>query len=150
MTRGQRNNNPLNIRKGSQWKGLVRTPEEKHFCVFSSMLYGIRAALVLLRTYKYRYHCVTISQIISRWAPPSENDTNKYIDMVVSLMLSQIPSSDVYHNELVNNRGDVVVNIWFNKTFPHSILYYLLSAMAIVESNYFINRAEFDVAVGIL
>lgn len=150
MTRGERNNNPLNIRKGSNWKGLVKTPEEKQFCVFSSILYGIRAALVLLRTYKYKYHCVTISQIISRWAPPSENDTQKYIDMVVSLMLSQIPSSDVYHNELVKKRGDLVVNIWLNKTFPHSILYHLLSAMAIVESHYFISKTEFDVSVGLL
>ena len=49
------------------------------------MEYGIRAAFCLLRTYatKYRLNCV--KDIITRWAPPSENDTQSYIRHVCLL-----------------------------------------------------------------
>ena len=83
------NNNPLNIRAGkSKWLGQVlpqRGSGEGAFCHFQSMEYGIRAAFCLLRTYatKYRLNCV--KDIITRWAPPSENDTQSYIRHVCVL-----------------------------------------------------------------
>ena len=83
------NNNPLNIRAGkSKWLGQVlpqRGSGEGAFCHFQSMEYGIRAAFCLLRTYatKYRLNCV--KDIITRWAPPSENDTQNYIRHVCVL-----------------------------------------------------------------
>lgn len=49
---------------------------------FQSMIYGLRAGFVLLRRYIERYNLRTISQIVSRWAPPSENATQLYIDYV--------------------------------------------------------------------
>ena len=42
------------------------------------MPYGYRAAFVTLATYNAR-GWNTIETIISRWAPPNENDTKKYI-----------------------------------------------------------------------
>jgi hypothetical protein len=42
------------------------------------MPYGYRAAFVTLATYNAR-GWNTIEKIVSRWAPPSENDTEKYI-----------------------------------------------------------------------
>ena len=83
------NNNPLNIRAGkSKWLGQVlpqRGSGEGAFCHFESMEYGLRAAFCLLRTYatKYRLNCV--KDIITRWAPPSENDTQSYIRHVCVL-----------------------------------------------------------------
>ena len=83
------NNNPLNIRAGkSKWLGQVlpqRGSGEGAFCHFQSMEYGIRAAFCLFRTYatKYRLNCV--KDIITRWAPPSENDTQNYIRHVCVL-----------------------------------------------------------------
>ena len=45
MTRGLRNNNPLNIRKNStKWQGLSATQTDKSFFQFTSMAYGYRAA----------------------------------------------------------------------------------------------------------
>ena len=84
MTRGERNNNPLNIRKvaGQHWRGEAlpqRGSGEGAFCCFESMAYGIRAAFCLLRTYRDKYKLVCIEDIITRWAPPSENDTPAYI-----------------------------------------------------------------------
>ncbi len=91
MTRGLRNNNPLNIRKvpGTRWQGEVlplrgsgEGAGDRSFVRFESIEYGIRAAFVLLRTYSIKYKANCIQDIISRWAPPSENDTEKYIKNV--------------------------------------------------------------------
>lgn len=79
-TRGVRNKNPLNIRWSNTVNWLGQTGHDnKGFCQFVTMQYGLRAAFALLRTYNRRYGCKTIRQIVSRWAPPTENDTAAYI-----------------------------------------------------------------------
>jgi hypothetical protein len=45
-------------------------------------VWGLRALAVVLRTYQKKYRLNTIAQIISRWAPSSENDTKAYITSV--------------------------------------------------------------------
>lgn len=85
--RGIRNNNPLNIRKGNNWKGERQNQTDKSFEEFVSMEYGIRAGFVLLRNYITGYSGKTtpfdtVRKIVRRWAPPSENATQKYIDFV--------------------------------------------------------------------
>ena len=95
MTIGQRNNNPLNIRrvKGQKWKGEAPFPPPLEgtgeapgsFVHFSSLTYGLRAAFCILRTYRNKYHAVCIEDIITRWAPPTENDTHTYISAVCKL-----------------------------------------------------------------
>lgn len=82
IPRGIRNNNPLNIRIGNSWFGEVENPTDKEFEQFVSMKYGLRAAFVLLRRYIKRYGLRTIRDIISRWAPASENNTRAYINDV--------------------------------------------------------------------
>lgn len=83
MTRGQRNNNPLNIRRSSdKWLGMADTQTDPAFVVFRSMHYGIRAAVIILRNYYKKHHLCTIQEIISRWAPLSENDTYRYVEYV--------------------------------------------------------------------
>ena len=106
---GLRNNNPLNIRyvPGTRWQGslpqegrlesleeqvnaapapqrgasshLRRRKEGVSFVRFSSMEFGLRAAYKILDTYRRKYHANCIRDIITRWAPPSENDTEQYI-----------------------------------------------------------------------
>ena len=88
MTRGERNNNPLNIRRvvGTNWKGEIVAPiEDKQFVQFASLSWGLRAAFCILRTYRDKYQAVCIEDIITRWAPPTENDTRKYICNVCRL-----------------------------------------------------------------
>ena len=82
--RGIRNNNPLNIRKSKDnWQGLRTLQEDREFCQFSSMAYGWRAAFVILcKTYYGKYKLKTIRAIITRWAPPKENNTEAYIRRV--------------------------------------------------------------------
>ena len=43
---------------------------------------GIRALMKILLTYRFTHKKTDVDSIISRWAPPSENDTNAYIDFV--------------------------------------------------------------------
>lgn len=82
IPRGIRNNNPLNIRIGNTWQGEVSHPTDTEFEQFISMKWGLRAGFVLLRRYIERYGLRTIRDIISRWAPASENNTRAYINAV--------------------------------------------------------------------
>ena len=61
------------------WKGQIGNSHG--FCSFISMEYGCRAALVLLRSY-IRRGFNTIELIVNRWAPPTENNTERYISFV--------------------------------------------------------------------
>ena len=71
-------NNIFNIRAGqAQWLGMTGT--RKGFVEFDTQEHGIRAWLVLMRNYRRRYGCRTIRQIVTRYAPPSENNTERYI-----------------------------------------------------------------------
>jgi len=79
-SRGIRNNNPLNIRRNprNRWRGLRKEQTDKSFCQFAEMKWGLRAAIRLMENY-IRRGAQTPRQIISRWAPPSENDTASYV-----------------------------------------------------------------------
>ena len=81
MTRGLRNCNPLNIRRvaGTKWKGQSASQTDRRFVQFREVEWGLRAAFCILRTYARRYDAVCIRDIVRRWAPPSENDTEQYI-----------------------------------------------------------------------
>ena len=81
IPRGLRNNNPLNIRHSAdRFQGEI-AGRDKSFKSFSSLAYGYRAAFVILGTYLSQ-GCNTIEKIISRWAPPAENNTDSYIFQV--------------------------------------------------------------------
>ena len=95
-----RNNNPLNIRRSAanKWQGETKAlPQrgsgegashgtgEGAFCSFIDISYGLRAAFCILRTYRNKYKAVCIEDIVTRWAPPTENDTQKYIHDVCKL-----------------------------------------------------------------
>lgn len=82
LPRGLKNNNPLNIRIGNTWLGEMPNPTDNEFEQFVSVRYGLRAAFCILRRYIVRYRLNTIRLVISRWAPSSENFTEKYIDTV--------------------------------------------------------------------
>lgn len=75
-------NNPLNIRynKSNSWLGL--TGSKNGFCEFDSLFHGFRAALIILKRYR-QYGKVSVTDIISRWAPKADNNnTEAYINFV--------------------------------------------------------------------
>ena len=98
--RGIRNNNPLNIRKGSNWKGERPNQKDRAFEEFQTMQYGIRAGFIILRKYVTGYNGLTnkfntIEKIVRRWAPPTENVTQRYIDFVAKDMGITVLSTEL-------------------------------------------------------
>ena len=110
QSRGWRNNNPLNIRRGERWMGLTPTQSDVAFCRFQSMEFGYRAAAKVLKSY-YRYltqkgRAFTVRNIISRWAPASENNTEGYIRRVTLLLLGENYSTTKFVPEVELGRPD--------------------------------------------
>ena len=71
-------NNIFNIRAGhAQWQGMTGT--QQGFVEFVNREYAIRAWLVLMRNYRRQHGCDSIRKIVTRFAPPTENNTAKYI-----------------------------------------------------------------------
>ena len=87
VPRGIRNNNPLNIRRSKdKWKGMKALQSDAQFVQFESLEWGWRAAFYLLtRTYYHKYRLFTIRAIVTKWAPPSENNSKAYVENVSRL-----------------------------------------------------------------
>ena len=127
MTRGYRNNNPLNMRHDNdRWQGEVVPSQDGAFKQFETMAWGYRAAFKLLHNYQKNNGCRILSDFINRWAPPSENNTAAYIATVAS----RAGLSDVSQIDTLN--GDTMRAV--------------VSAMSYVENGVEANEA--DVAAG--
>jgi len=81
--RSIRNNNPGNIKKtNTQWEGMTEEQTDSTFVSFDSPEMGVRALARVLNTYNTQYNLDDISGMVSRFAPPTENDTQNYIKFV--------------------------------------------------------------------
>ena len=130
--RGQRNNNPLNIKcmPNAQWIGEV-DPALKFddtFCEFIKMKYGIRAAIKLIRNYIHKGYN-TIDKIISRWCP--DQTAPAYRKFVGDHVKAVIPTVDRW---TVIGRDD------------KAVIREMVKAMAVMECQYRIDDAEFEEA----
>lgn len=107
MSRGLRNNNPGNIRQNSDnFLGEIKPSTDPAFKQFESIEYGYRAIFVTLNTYQKKYGLSTIRAMISRWAPPKDNnDTEAYIRAVSSE--SGVPEN----SHITSTNKDVMVPI---------------------------------------
>jgi hypothetical protein len=80
LTRGERNNNPGNLRSSAvQWRGEKAVQDDPAFESFDTPEDGIRALAIVLLNYQRLHGLRTLRQIISRYAPANENDTEAYI-----------------------------------------------------------------------
>lgn len=82
-------NNPLNLRNTSdQWKGKIGS--ESGFVVFDTVENGLRAAMINMRNAYIKRGLKSIAEIITKWAPPSDNnDTAGYIKYVTEKTFEQ-------------------------------------------------------------
>lgn len=123
MTRGYRNNNPLNMRHDNdRWQGEVVPSQDGAFKQFETMAWGYRAAFKLLHNYQKNNGCRILSDFINRWAPPSENNTSAYISTVAK----RTGLSDV--SEIDTLKGDTMRPV--------------VSAMSYVENGIEANEAD--------
>ncbi|HBO5664217.1 structural protein [Pseudomonas aeruginosa] len=110
--RGIRNFNPGNIRhaKGTRWQGMSANQNDSAFVQFTGPQWGIRAIARTLITYQDKHALRTIRQIISRWAPPSENNTESYIRQVAARVgVAPDARIDVYDYRIMRALVEAIV-----------------------------------------
>lgn len=78
-TSGYKGCNPLNVRASSdKWKGSIGS-SDNGYVIFSTPMDGIRAAATVIKNYGTKYGINTVRDIVSRYAPASENPADDYI-----------------------------------------------------------------------
>lgn len=86
MPRGIANNNPGNVERTSiKWQGMSVMQLDPRFITFVAVQWGFRCMSRIING-DYREGCVTVHELIDRWAPPVENDTGAYIADVAARM----------------------------------------------------------------
>lgn len=66
-------------RSADKWNGEARLQDHKRFVRFLTPQAGLRALMKTLLTYEDLHGLNTITRVISRYAPPGENNTEYYI-----------------------------------------------------------------------
>lgn len=114
LPRGLRNNNPLNIRHNpaNQWQGAADEQRDPQFVQFTSMVWGLRAGIVIIRNWLMaaarKNESLTMGRIISKWAPASDgNNVPAYISKVHRL--SGIAQHDIVCH---SDRSQIVNLVW--------------------------------------
>ncbi len=70
---------------------MKKVQSDTQFCEFETLDWGWRAAFKLLtRTYYHQYRLYTIRTIISRWAPPNENNSQAYANYVATMCATRV------------------------------------------------------------
>lgn len=111
--RGIRNNNPGNIRKGTdRWNGLAPNNQQTDpaFWIFTQAAWGLRAIAVILLTYQRKHGLKTLRQMIARWAPSEENNTTAYVDDVAH-RVGEDPDAEITLDAVLL-RGIVMAIVW--------------------------------------
>jgi hypothetical protein len=122
--RGQRNNNPMNIIGGpNRWQGMKGRQEDRNFVQFTTMTYGVRAAMILLTKYHRDYNLKTVPEIVHRWAPDGGEAEKNYITHV---------RNTLFKSDINQTRAD---------------LFKLMQAMCWFESRYNLSQLMFNTAL---
>lgn len=152
-TRGVRNCNPMNVRRGSPWKGQTPRQTDKQFCQFQSMLWGLRAGIMTLRTYVIKYRINTIPYMIARWAPPSDgNATGVYIERVADAVTNALKMTHDPSCKDCDGHTYVFTPIDFRliNGFSSDPLREMVRAMCKIESLYNPSDEEINLAISML
>lgn len=102
---GVKNNNPCNIEynKRNDWDGQLNNNGER-FAKFKNPAFGFRATAKILRSYA-RQGYTTLEQMINRFAPSHENNTNLYAKNVSDW-------TGIAQNQVVNvNNNDELARV---------------------------------------
>jgi len=86
-----RNNNPLNIEKGADWKGLQAIQNDVRFAQFTHAKWGFRAGYIILLQYLERGDN-DLQKIINKWAP-SGTDDNNHTDNYIGYIADKVELS---------------------------------------------------------
>lgn len=116
--------NPFNIRysKTNHWFGC--SGNFKGFAVFTHEVYAVRALFKLLINY-IRKGYNTPEKIISRFAPPSENHTETYIDFVCD---TDCARDFVFNIDSIKDKSSL----------SHELFFHMVYRMALFESDVYL------------
>jgi hypothetical protein len=79
LPRNVRLNNPGNVDRTSiVWQGMSALQSDPRFITFVSPQWGFRCMARILKG-DFREGCVTVHELIDKWAPSIENDTTDYV-----------------------------------------------------------------------
>lgn len=83
ISRGMRNNNPLNVKYNihNRWIGMEE-PDKDGFCTFYKLEYGIRAAMKIIVRYQQHYNIHRVADLIARWSPDGKTIVKNYTSFV--------------------------------------------------------------------
>jgi len=97
MPRSIRNNNPGNLRT-AKWilDNFKISIDDDGFVIFENPLDGLTALLRLLDSNVYKD--LTIEEVINKYAPPFENDTNNYVNYICNPNRSTIRKDFILKN----------------------------------------------------
>ena len=122
--RGQRNNNPMNIVGGpNNWQGMAKGQTDKQFVQFTTMTYGVRAAIILLTKYHRDHGLHTVTAIVHRWAPDGGDAERNYTTHVRNTLCKE---------QVSNTRADLLK---------------VMRAMCWFESRYTLTELMFNMAM---
>lgn len=113
-------NNPGHIEIGAPWQGLAPVQRHDRFATFVSPAYGIRAIARILITYQDKHGINTVRGAITRWAPPTENDTGSYVRHA-SQRVGVGPDDPVsFHDYAISRKMVEVIIAHENGSMPYS------------------------------
>lgn len=120
ISRGVRNNNPGNIKAGQGFQG-EGTPDKDGYATFQSPEDGIRALNIDLHTKFNKDGLNTINDIISKYAPQSDNDTASYIQHVSQQMgVKPDAKLDLNDPQQLHSMAAAVIRHENNDAMPYS------------------------------
>ena len=113
--RAIRNNNPFNLKYTEiKWDGKLPLDKETEdtFERFDSNLMGMRAGVINTLTHHIKYGDDTIEKLITRYAPPDENDTENIITFVSKNMgIERNQKIDLKNKEVFYEYAKAVVTM---------------------------------------
>jgi len=93
-TRGIRNHNPANlVLTNIKWQGKLRCSDTRFEC-FSTPFHGLRAMYKTLYSYYYKHNKQSIREIMHRWSPAHENETEDIVRRV-SRRMGWLPNATI-------------------------------------------------------
>lgn len=132
--------NILNIRYNplNRWIGLdKKNPSTRGFCNFVDYNSCIRAAFKMFIG-SYRNHgCFSYAQIIMRFAPPTENATESYIDFICDKLR-------VYDSDVPSNVNDFALLIYHMQYYECGEYFVSLSDIYVFLCCYCYDNQRFD------
>lgn len=120
-TRGIRNNNPFNIKKSNNtWIGQ-KGVDLGNFLIFDNMEHGIRAGIIILRTYIKKYKRDTPQKIIERFSP--DGHEKEYVSYLNDRLKANgvDPSLSIAYRSFAF-RQLVRAMMWYESNFEYSEL----------------------------